>query len=300
MSRAKRVKTEASNLFPKFFKATLVYLTVLFLAYSIGALWLLCVDSDISFFGNFLRIASYSHADMRYLHLGISIYLLSLVPLNAIATAILASYFFAIWCSKVPPILMPKSLVIRQRTNGTYVLSITVGNVSYFKKTKSIRNVSCTINFLYAKGDGGTNGECFLTAKVAEINNFYRFDFNMQEIPPKVFLNFINERSIVPEEIKKNVIKVFFEGRTWRLFTVPTKRYYLKDIVVDDEPIHPDYRNVFEQLKKKYESQRKGFNEHLYKREIWQAIEKHPTKANEDRRNKILQEINNNYDSAET
>lgn len=155
--------------------------------------------------------------------------------IGGIALAILTSYIFANILNREVKIIFPEKIVLRRRTSegseGKLTLGILIGN----PEKRWLYDVKCSINCIYLKQNGDIvkrNSEIHLSQSVEFIQNYYRFSFDIRELP-KVFWKHYIERK--EEYVGNDYLIVTIMGKTNGLggYFRTIKKYNIQDIIVD-------------------------------------------------------------------
>lgn len=147
--------------------------------------------------------------------------------LYAVIVAIFATYVYTCLVYKTPKILMPPKLVIRRRSNGKLSFGVLIGN----KNRDVLNDTECTLSFRYLKADGGMNSEFKLKDTHTNLINFYRFSFDIRNVPAELMEAYISKE---PIKMQKDEILVTFSGIGYANNKFYVKKMYkLSDIIID-------------------------------------------------------------------
>lgn len=125
--------------------------------------------------------------------------------LYTVVIAIFATYTYVCFVNRPPKILFPPKLVIRHRANGKLCFGVLIGN----KNRYTLNDLVCTLTFRYRKDDGDMNSEIKLNDTHTSIINYYRFSFEIKNIPAELMKAFINKDSV---NMQKDEILLTFSG----------------------------------------------------------------------------------------
>lgn len=203
--------------------------------------------------------------------------------LLTITGAILTGLIFRQVVHITPKVLLPEKLVLRKRyADDAIVMNVMVGN----QGKSFLYNTKCTITCYYVSGtkESGSyagphmNGECVCEDKTAVVQNYYRFGFNIVDIPTKFLEDYINKT----EDYKKDYVFVMVSGSVEHLgqlqpFQV-VKLYRLKDIV---------FGKSAEQFK---QNRVNIFTGKVQRKLLWDKV-MNPIELGEDDRQEIVTEI---------
>lgn len=147
--------------------------------------------------------------------------------LYAVIVAIFATYVYTCLVYKIPKVLTPPKLVIRRRSNGKLCFGVLIGN----KNRNVLNDTECTLTFRYQKADGGMNNEFKLKDTHTNLINFYRFSFDISDVPAELMEAYISKEST---KMQNDEILVTFSGTGYanNKFYVK-KAYKLSDIIID-------------------------------------------------------------------
>lgn len=177
------------------------------------------------------------------------------------------------YVNRPPKILFPSKLVIRHRSNGKLCFGVIIGN----KNKYALNDVMCSLTFTYQKADGGMNGEVKLSDTHTNIINYYRFSFEIKDVPVELMKAYINKG---PTDIQKDEILVTFSGIGYANNKFYKKKVYkLSDIIIDEHGPKPK-EPVINPFTNKLIKEKVNWNE-LYKEEEVGELE----------RNNIIKEI---------
>lgn len=152
--------------------------------------------------------------------------------------AALATYTYTSYVYRPPKILLPPKLVIRHRTNGKLCFGVLIGN----KNKYVLNDLVCTLTFRYLKSTGGMNNEYKLRDTHTNIINYYRFSFEIKDVPSELIRAYICKE---PISMQKNEILVTFSGVGYannRFYA--KKAYKLSEIIIDEHDPKPEEKVV--------------------------------------------------------
>lgn len=194
-----------------------------------------------------------------------------------VVISVFASYAYACYVYRSLPILFPPKLVIRHRTNGKLCLGVLIGN----KHRAPIHDLECTLTCRYLKDDGGINREFKLKDCHTIITNYYRFSFEVSELPKELMKTFIYKDSKGMEE---DEILVTLSGIGYANNKFYEKRNYtLSEIVIDEHIPQPE------------ENITNPFTGKVIRRKInWKKLYKEE-EVSELKRKEIIEEIRKNF-----
>lgn len=147
--------------------------------------------------------------------------------LYAVTIAIFSTYVYTCMVYKTPKVLMPPKLVIRRRSNGKLSFGVLVGN----KNRNVLNDTECTLTFRYQKADGGMNSEFKIKDTHTNLINFYRFSFDISDVPAELMEAYISKE---PIKMQRDEILVTFSGIGYANNKFYVKKMYkLSDIIID-------------------------------------------------------------------
>lgn len=158
--------------------------------------------------------------------------------LYAVVVAIFATYTYVCYVNRPPKILFPPKIVIRHRANGKLCFGVLIGNKNRYTLNDSV----CTLTFRYRKADGDMNSEFKLKDTHTNIINYYRFSFEIKDVPAELMRAFISKDSI---NMQKDQILLTFSGVGYANNKFYEKKVYkLSDIVIDEHKPEPEERVI--------------------------------------------------------
>lgn len=191
----------------------------------------------------------------------------------AVVVAIFATYTYVCYVNRPPKILFPPKLVIRHRANRKLCFGVLIGN----KNRYTLNDLMCTLTFRYRKADGDMNSEFKLKDTHTSIINYYRFSFEIKDVPAELMKAYINKESV---NIQKDEILVTFSGVGYANNKFYEKKVYkLSDIIIDEHKPEPEEK-VVNPFTNKIMKEKINWNE-LYREEEVGELE----------RNNIINEI---------
>lgn len=156
----------------------------------------------------------------------------------AVVVAIFATYTYVCYVNRPPKILLPPKLVIRHRANGKLCFGILIGN----KNRYTLNDLVCTLTFRYLKADGDMNSEFKIKDTHTSIINYYRFSFEIKDVPVELMEAYINKESV---SLQKDEILVTFSGVGYANNKFYEKKVYkLSDIIIDEHKPVPEEKIV--------------------------------------------------------
>lgn len=193
--------------------------------------------------------------------------------LYAVVVAIFATYTYTCYVNKPPRILWPPKLVIRHRSNGKLCFGVLIGN----KNKYTLNDAICTLTFRYQKVDGGMNSEFKLKDTHTSIINYYRFSFEIKDVPAELMEAYICKE---PIKMQKDEILVTLSGVGYANNKFYDKKVYrLTDIIIDEHEPKP------------WEKVVNPFTNKIIKEKVnWKEIHREEEVGESDRKN-IINEI---------